>query len=35
MQTRIGNAEYLQWKAFFVYRNAQEELAIKEAQRGR
>jgi hypothetical protein len=29
MQDRMSNAEYVAWRAFYVYRNAQEEMALK------
>jgi hypothetical protein len=29
MHARMGNDEYIAWRAFYVYRNAQQELARK------
>ena len=34
LQQSMGNGEYLQWRAFYVYRNAMEDLAVKEAPNG-
>jgi hypothetical protein len=32
LHSRMGNDEYLKWRAFFVYRNAQHDLAVKAAE---
>ena len=29
MRERMSNQEYLQWRAFYVWRNAQQELDAK------
>lgn len=33
--TPLSMREYLSWRAYYVWRNAQEELAMKEATGGR
>jgi hypothetical protein len=35
MRAEMSNPEYHSWRAFYVYRAAQRELANKEASRGR
>lgn len=35
MRATISNPEYHSWRAFYVWRAAQRELAMKEAQSGR
>lgn len=32
MRDRMSNNEYLQWRAFYVWRNAEQELAEKTAE---
>lgn len=35
MRETMTNKEYLEWRAFTVWRNAQRELATKQMQAGR
>jgi hypothetical protein len=35
MRAEMSNPEWHSWRAFYVYRAAQRELANKEATRGR
>jgi len=35
MRATISNREYLEWRAYSVWRNAQQELALKAAKAGR
>lgn len=35
MRDRMGNDEYLQWRAFYVWRAAERELAAKTATANR
>lgn len=30
----ISNAEYLEWRAYLVWRNAQQDLEVKAAKNG-
>lgn len=34
LRTSISNQEYVQWRAFYTYRNAMLELERKEPTRG-
>ena len=34
MKTRMTNIEYLQWRAFFVWRHEKEKLEIEAAKNG-
>jgi len=35
MHDAMPNNEYLSWRAFFTYRTAMQDLALKEQRRGR